>query len=751
VTTDGEPMNPDPATSKVDCLFVLAMHRSGSSLLAGCLHLLGAELGENLMRPTEHNPDGHWENHDLVVVHDILLRDLGCQWDMIGGLPHGWLDSPAAERAREHIRGVLEKSFPPRGLWSIKDPRMCRLMPLWEPVLQGMGVRPGFVVILRHPWEVSHSLRRRDGFDLLKGHLLWMIHNREALEACRDKPHAVTTYDRLLADPVTTLARIADAVGVEFPQPLGRHYRRILDFVRPDLKHQHVGQPSDADERNRFRHFAWLYDQLCAREAGRPSHRLAPEKGGAAVDAPAGFPLHPLVRVAPDGPASVALRDASMEHEEGVFRDFLSLIGGFERSLRDHHLEKERKILSSTRTGTLLFAQIFFPAPDEPRYAEERSASFLLPQNEWQEIRAPVPDPGALRTVPLRLDPLNANGMVGISGVELVNPATGSVCWSARQSGEFDAFQVGNDAFRVPSAEGLRLMVFGHDPWVFLPVLPELPDGPLEVRIWMKAGSSQREMEGIWRRREQEEAGLRESLDEARKAREALQAEKAGLEERRVELMRELEGARVRAAEAEAEAVRVRELLEAEKAGLEERRVELMRELEGARLRAAEAEAEAAREAEALEGERARLAGMLRTHQEERTRREAREERLAAEYRELRVRLAGLEEENRELLEQRARQARRYPHPADPAPLGPWTENRQGSEPLPAAWRAGPSGGPGAAPSTRAVDRLAESLRGFCGRIEAREADLARHEDRLRAFARDPAAPSPGAGPRRHE
>ena len=58
---------------------VLGMHRSGTSLVARVLNVLGVDLGpeEHLMRPSSANPTGHWENKPITGINDEILSDSG--------------------------------------------------------------------------------------------------------------------------------------------------------------------------------------------------------------------------------------------------------------------------------------------------------------------------------------------------------------------------------------------------------------------------------------------------------------------------------------------------------------------------------------------------------------------------------------------------------------------------------------------------------------------------------------------------
>ena len=66
-------------------IFVLGMHRTGTSLLTACIyHMLGLnseEDGDNLMKATKDNPRGYFEDVRIVNLNEKILTALGYSWD----------------------------------------------------------------------------------------------------------------------------------------------------------------------------------------------------------------------------------------------------------------------------------------------------------------------------------------------------------------------------------------------------------------------------------------------------------------------------------------------------------------------------------------------------------------------------------------------------------------------------------------------------------------------------------------------
>src|SRR5215470_10961209 len=136
-------------------ILVLGMHRSGTSALTGVLGLVGADLPKRLMEPNFANRTGYWEPAEIVAIHDEMLAAIGSAWDDAAEFPLGWLDTAAAQPFRARLREAFTEAFGSSSLALLKDPRICRFVPLWVSILEGMGVTPLFVIPVRSPLEVA--------------------------------------------------------------------------------------------------------------------------------------------------------------------------------------------------------------------------------------------------------------------------------------------------------------------------------------------------------------------------------------------------------------------------------------------------------------------------------------------------------------------------------------------------------------------------------------------------------------------
>ena len=226
-----------PSAPRPVAVVVLGMHRSGTSALTGCLRFLGVPLGRPLMPSNLANEKGFFEHMEVVAIHDELLMRLGAGPLDVSCLPEGWEKSESANAAALRLKDLLRKNFEGVPVWAVKDPRLCVLLPLWLPLLDEMEVEPRFLLMLRSPWEIARSLEKRDGLGLIESLDLWLRHLAAAESATRKSRRAVLSYDRLLSDPGTELARMSEVLGLTWLWTPASVRREIHDFLAPSLRH----------------------------------------------------------------------------------------------------------------------------------------------------------------------------------------------------------------------------------------------------------------------------------------------------------------------------------------------------------------------------------------------------------------------------------------------------------------------------------------------------------------------------------
>jgi hypothetical protein len=231
-------------TTHNTAVMVLGMHRSGTSALAGLLHELGIEMGPSLMSGrADENEKGFWEHEKIVSIHDRLLAHFGSGWSDPVPLPQDWSARDFSRQCQNEICDVLKEDFGSQPLWALKDPRMCRLMPLWMPVFDRLDINPLFLCIVRNPLEVAASLQRRDSMANDHALLLWLQYNLEALESTAGYRRRFLTFAQLLEQGAPLLEDILRGWSL-LPAGLPTSAAVASTLLNSELRHHVVSDHS---------------------------------------------------------------------------------------------------------------------------------------------------------------------------------------------------------------------------------------------------------------------------------------------------------------------------------------------------------------------------------------------------------------------------------------------------------------------------------------------------------------------------
>lgn len=228
-------------------LVVLGMHRSGTSAMAGLLSRTGFGVGASLLLPNQYNPRGYFENKLLVDENNALLERLHSAWDDVRPLS---LDALAQHLTssdnRVRYKALLETALSePGGVdqgYVLKDPRLCRVLPLWQPIWQDLGWNPRYILMLRHPDEVVASLQHRDGMAPEHGYLLYVAYLLDAERYTRTCQRSVVLYDRLLHTPETVWHQLT--TEIQLPSVVSDVWTQAVELLTPELRHHQAGGPA---------------------------------------------------------------------------------------------------------------------------------------------------------------------------------------------------------------------------------------------------------------------------------------------------------------------------------------------------------------------------------------------------------------------------------------------------------------------------------------------------------------------------
>jgi hypothetical protein len=224
-------------------ILVVGMSRSGTSLITHILHTLGATLPDDLIGPDRGNPFGHWEPRALVDINDQILGQLELAWDDPRPLPGSWFRSREAHDYSLQIMARIEQDYAGSRLLLIKDPRLCRLLPLYGDALDMLDIEVTVVLPVRPVAQVVRSLTERDGTSPALGGLVWLRSVTEAEWHSRHHKRIWLGFAQVTADWWAGIRRMAQQFDLTWPVHPADATGRVASLLRP---RSHDGEWADS-------------------------------------------------------------------------------------------------------------------------------------------------------------------------------------------------------------------------------------------------------------------------------------------------------------------------------------------------------------------------------------------------------------------------------------------------------------------------------------------------------------------------
>lgn len=165
-------------------LFVLGMHRSGTSAAVGILEDLGFTVPGTIPRDgTGDNQRGTREPFELTILSNRVLKINASSWREPPKNGVKYLKGHIAERNRIISRCAGRRCV-------LKDPRMLLMLELWD------GVLIKSIAVVRNPVDVAESLvRRGEPMTQQQSIDLWKIYNRALLDFVQHHDCPVAFFD----------------------------------------------------------------------------------------------------------------------------------------------------------------------------------------------------------------------------------------------------------------------------------------------------------------------------------------------------------------------------------------------------------------------------------------------------------------------------------------------------------------------------------------------------------------------------
>ena len=243
-----DPVSGPSAASRL--VMVAGSGRSGTSTVSGALKYLGLHIPQPEIPPSKSNPRGFFEPEWVIAFHrrhlsraGVVLRD--ARPDAAARVDEVTL----RPRPRAELTEWLSGQFGEAPELLVKDPRITWFLPLWSQCATAVGVRPGFLTMLRHPAEVVGSKStyyahpgKHDADAKYTGATFtanWIAMMLVTERNTRDADRAYVHYADLLTDWRATLGRAAETLrlsmrdGDDGMDPAG--VAEVDAFIDPSL------------------------------------------------------------------------------------------------------------------------------------------------------------------------------------------------------------------------------------------------------------------------------------------------------------------------------------------------------------------------------------------------------------------------------------------------------------------------------------------------------------------------------------
>jgi hypothetical protein len=220
-------------------LIVIGVNRSGTSAIAAALKELGVYFGPVQDLPaTGLRIDYQFlENRHIVEMGGSILRELEINGSAAREVPKGWMNHAGLPRKVRSASEFIAAYFGDRPLWGWKDPRTSILIPFFEAAFSQLGVKPTYLMAVRHPMEVAKGLLARQNLPIREGVGHWIHYTLTALSEVDPERLALVPFHAFINDPRSVLGPIWERL--ELAAPSDALWQMVRAVVRPELDRTH--------------------------------------------------------------------------------------------------------------------------------------------------------------------------------------------------------------------------------------------------------------------------------------------------------------------------------------------------------------------------------------------------------------------------------------------------------------------------------------------------------------------------------
>lgn len=195
-----------------DVVVCLGAGRSGTSMLMKLLSECGLAVSDEMIEPSEQNPEGGYEDKFIFNAHSELLQKNGLNHEI--PVVFEELDEATVTNSAKKLGEYVVQKASCEGLWGFKDPRTSSLLPMWKRIFNQKKIVPKYILCVRSPSQVVESLHSQYGYTKSVGEAFWLRKYLDALTYTGGNVFIVHYEDWSSDEANCILSELASFVGL---------------------------------------------------------------------------------------------------------------------------------------------------------------------------------------------------------------------------------------------------------------------------------------------------------------------------------------------------------------------------------------------------------------------------------------------------------------------------------------------------------------------------------------------------------
>ncbi|MBP1948795.1 sulfotransferase family protein [Virgibacillus litoralis] len=208
---------------------VLGSGRSGTSVLARAINIIGVDLGSGFIKKNNTNPKGFFE--DKKIASRLKTRPF----------PKGFQYFSDIQPFRDELKQYVQEKFSAKEIWGWKDPRNNEFLEMWKQILKELNTEGNYLIIIRNPVDVIASYKRAYNRDENWAKRQWQLRTLLSLKETKKEKRVIVEYDELFNNSLQSLRRIANTLNLPWPQDEATIKSELDEFIDPKLQHSNSG------------------------------------------------------------------------------------------------------------------------------------------------------------------------------------------------------------------------------------------------------------------------------------------------------------------------------------------------------------------------------------------------------------------------------------------------------------------------------------------------------------------------------